>query len=134
MMDLEQHGERLLEEKLRLGTLSNRERTVYDLLLLGVRQYEIGYRLALSPKTINTYKTVVQGKLLCNSDVELVKFGVRHGLVDVFAPQPPMDQKYIFLNMKIPVGPSRPENGRYEPANSVELTTSDLSGCGFFTK
>lgn len=132
MMDLELYEERLRLERTRLEALSPRERMVYDLWLTGVKQSEIAFRLNLSPKTINTHKTIVQGKLLCNSDVELVKFGVRHGLVDVYTAQTPMDQKSIFLNMKIPIGPVPDQV--LKTVNSSQLTTSEFSECGFFTK
>jgi DNA-binding CsgD family transcriptional regulator len=105
MIDLASLEARLTEERHRLTTLSNRERSVYELWLTGIKQYDIGFRLELSPKTVNTYKTLIQGKLRCNSDVELVKFAIRHSLVDAWAPQEKLEHRQVFLRINAEAAP-----------------------------
>jgi len=63
-------------------TLSNRELQVFRMVALGRSLKEIAAELALSEKTIGTYRTRVSSKLGLGTNVELARYAARHGLVD----------------------------------------------------
>lgn len=65
-----------------LELLSERE---YDVLVMTVQGYasrEIGERLYISPKTVDTYRQRLMQKLELNHRVDLFDFALRHGLID----------------------------------------------------
>jgi DNA-binding NarL/FixJ family response regulator/succinate dehydrogenase/fumarate reductase flavoprotein subunit len=65
-----------------LETLSDRE---YDVLIMTVQGYasrEIGERLFISPKTVDTYRQRLMQKLGLNHRVDLFEFALRHGLLE----------------------------------------------------
>jgi DNA-binding NarL/FixJ family response regulator len=66
-----------------LETLSSREFQVFSLLVEGVRAKEIAARLALSPKTVDTYRSSLMRKLDIHDVAGLVKFAIRRDLADV---------------------------------------------------
>jgi DNA-binding NarL/FixJ family response regulator len=57
-------------------TLSPREFQVFSLLVEGVRAKEIAARLGLSPKTVDTYRSSLMGKLDIHDVAGLVKFAI----------------------------------------------------------
>ena len=57
-------------------TLSVREHQVFSLLVEGIRAKEIGARLGLNPKTIDTYRVNLMRKLDVHSVAGLVKFDI----------------------------------------------------------
>ena len=63
-------------------TLSNRELQVLQLVARGSTLKEIAAELALSEKTIGTYRTRVSQKLGLSTNVELARYAARHKLVD----------------------------------------------------
>jgi DNA-binding NarL/FixJ family response regulator len=63
------------------NTLSAREFQVFSLLVEGTRAKEIGVRLSLSPKTIDTYRVNLMRKLDIHSLAGLVKFATKRDLV-----------------------------------------------------
>jgi two-component system invasion response regulator UvrY len=63
-------------------TLSNRELQVLRMVALGRTIKEIAAELALSEKTIATYRTRVSQKTGLATNVELARYAVRHKLVD----------------------------------------------------
>jgi DNA-binding NarL/FixJ family response regulator len=63
-----------------LSRLSAREREVLHLVVGGKTSAEIAGILALSPKTVETYRARLMEKLGVGSMVELVRFAVAHGL------------------------------------------------------
>jgi DNA-binding NarL/FixJ family response regulator len=63
-------------------TLSNRELQVLRLVALGKSLKEVAADLALSEKTISTYRTRVSQKLGLGTNVELARYAERHKLVD----------------------------------------------------
>jgi two-component system response regulator NreC len=76
--------------------LTPREREVLRLTAEGYTGQEIGERLVLSPKTVDTYRQRVMEKLNLHHRSELVKYALRKGLLqpdapsgDVSAPLPP---------------------------------------------
>jgi len=63
-----------------LESLSAREYQVFSLLCEGVRAKEIAARLALSPKTVDTYRASLMRKLDIHDVAGLVKFALQRDL------------------------------------------------------
>jgi two-component system invasion response regulator UvrY len=63
-------------------TLSDREFEVMSLLASGLSVKEVADALSLSYNTISTYRSRVCSKLGVKSDAEIVRYAMRHGLVD----------------------------------------------------
>jgi DNA-binding NarL/FixJ family response regulator len=63
--------------------LSAREREITQLVALGLRNAEIGQRLAISEATVKTHLNNVFHKLRIRDRVELVRLAIRDGLVRV---------------------------------------------------
>ena len=64
-----------------LDALSEREREVLQLVVLGHTQKEIAARLHLSVKTIETHRTRLSHKLGCKTRAELVSYAISAGLL-----------------------------------------------------
>lgn len=62
--------------------LSEREWQVLRLIALGYTNQQIADRLALSVKTVETYRARIAEKLGLHTRAELVKFALQHGLLD----------------------------------------------------
>jgi len=62
--------------------LSERERQVLVLVARGMTSVEIGKRLYLSPRTIDTYRNRLMRKLELNSRAELVDYVMKNHLLD----------------------------------------------------
>lgn len=62
--------------------LSNRELQVLRMVAIGKSLKEIGAELALSEKTIGTYRLRITSKLRLNTNVELARYALQHKLVD----------------------------------------------------
>ncbi|HUE77098.1 MAG TPA: response regulator transcription factor [Longimicrobiales bacterium] len=78
------HGYRAAEEKGEaspLEELSDREREVLTLAAEGYSASEIGKKLFLSPKTIETYRSRLMQKLGLGHRSELVRFALRTGVL-----------------------------------------------------
>jgi DNA-binding NarL/FixJ family response regulator len=71
-----------------LKDLSPREIEVFDLLVREYRIKEIAEKLDLNPKTIDTYWTSIRRKLGVDSIAALVKFAIKHRLIDPEDPAP----------------------------------------------
>ena len=76
-------GESARTEADPLESLSSREFQVFSLLVEGVRAKEIAARLALSPKTVDTYRSSLMRKLDIHDVAGLVKFAIRRDLAEV---------------------------------------------------
>jgi DNA-binding NarL/FixJ family response regulator len=63
-------------------TLSDREFQVMRLIAAGKTVTEIGEELALSTKTISTYRARVLEKMRMSNNAELIHYAVRNGLVE----------------------------------------------------
>lgn len=63
-----------------LGSLSQREYEVFTHLVRGVRPKDIASMLAISPKTVDTYRASLMRKLNVRDLVELVKFAIERNL------------------------------------------------------
>ncbi len=64
--------------------LSNREFEVLRLLAQGMALTEIGATLKLSVKTVSTHKTNLMHKIGLNNASELVRYALKHGIVEQF--------------------------------------------------
>lgn len=67
----------------RLSALSTRERQVVVMVVRGRSSAEIGEALHLSPKTVDSYRSRLMGKLGVSDIPALVRFAIRSGLIDV---------------------------------------------------
>ncbi len=63
-------------------TLSDREFEVLSLLASGKSVKQVADDLSLSYNTISTYRSRVCGKLGVKTDAEIIRYAIRHGLVD----------------------------------------------------
>jgi RNA polymerase sigma factor (sigma-70 family) len=70
------------EEQLRtrLEALTRREREVLLLVANGLTNREIGERLEISPRTVETHRERVMSKLRIHTVAGLTRFVVEHGL------------------------------------------------------
>ncbi len=66
-----------------LARLSEREREVLQLVVEGRTSAEIGDALALSPKTVETYRSRIMEKLGISDLPALVRFAIQHGLISL---------------------------------------------------
>jgi DNA-binding NarL/FixJ family response regulator len=62
--------------------LSNRELQVLRMIASGMAIKEIGAELALSEKTIATYRARISEKMGLATNVDLTRYAMRHGLVE----------------------------------------------------
>ena len=60
-----------------IETLSDRELQVFELIGQGVTVREIAEKLALSPKTVETYRENIKAKLDVNNATELIRHAVQ---------------------------------------------------------
>ncbi len=61
-------------------SLSNRELQVLQLIASGLSIKEIGGQLALSEKTVATYRSRISAKMGLSSNVEFTRYAIQHGL------------------------------------------------------
>jgi two-component system response regulator NreC len=74
-------GEGTVDARKRLQVLSEREAEVLQLVAMGYRNSEIADKLALSVKTVETYKSRMMDKLNLSSRTALVRFALELGLL-----------------------------------------------------
>lgn len=65
-------------------SLSEREREVLKFLALGYTAKEAADKLALSPKTVETYRTRIMEKLNLHSRADLVQYALARGLLSTY--------------------------------------------------
>ena len=66
-----------------LAVLSKRERQVLMMVAEGYTNIQIGEKLGISPKTVARHRERIMNKLDLHSSIELVKFAIRTGLIQV---------------------------------------------------
>jgi DNA-binding NarL/FixJ family response regulator len=66
-----------------LELLSMREREVLQLTVEGHSSAAIAEKLGLSPKTVETYRSRLMGKLGVRDLPELVRFAIKHGITPI---------------------------------------------------
>jgi DNA-binding NarL/FixJ family response regulator len=64
-------------------SLTPREREVMGMLAEGRTRKQIGESLSISPRTVESHATNIMKKLSLNSTVELVRYAVKFGLINV---------------------------------------------------
>ena len=64
-----------------LGSLSPREREIFDLLVSGFGNEAIAGQLTISKRTVETHRSRILKKLHVHSAVELLRLAARHGLL-----------------------------------------------------
>ncbi|HJQ61340.1 MAG TPA: response regulator transcription factor [Burkholderiales bacterium] len=64
------------------GALSDREMQVFQMIASGKSVSEVAAALALSVKTVSTHKTRVMQKLNVGNQTELIRYAIRHKLID----------------------------------------------------
>lgn len=74
-------GHLTAEPKPSHAALSPREREVFQLVAEGLRTKEIAARLGIGTKTVDTHRARLMKKLNCGSTAELVRIGLREGMV-----------------------------------------------------
>ncbi len=74
------------EDDVSLRILSTREQEVLALTAEGFSSREIGKKLFISPKTVDTYRARIMEKLRLTHRVELVRFALRAGLLSDMKP------------------------------------------------
>lgn len=62
-------------------SLTNREREVLQLMAEGLGNHDISNRLSISPRTVEIHKSNVLHKLNLNSQVELVRYALKRGIL-----------------------------------------------------
>ncbi|MEA5618937.1 response regulator transcription factor [Cronbergia sp. UHCC 0137] len=65
-----------------LSPLTSREQEVLELLTHGLSNAEMGHQLHLSPRTVEKYVSSLLRKTETSNRAELVRFAIKHGLVD----------------------------------------------------
>ena len=63
--------------------LSNREFEIFTSIVRGMTLTDIAQALSLSIKTVSTHKTHILEKMNASSSVELVRYALDHGLLDI---------------------------------------------------
>ena len=63
-------------------SLSDREFEVLRLMASGLRVKEIAARLAISPKTVSTYRARIKEKMGMSGPAEAIRYAIEEGLVD----------------------------------------------------
>ncbi len=74
------------DAQLLVEQLTEREREILQLLAEGMRNDDIGARLAISPQTVQTHVRNLLSKLGMHSKLEAVAWAVRYGAVEVSPP------------------------------------------------
>jgi len=65
----------------RIEVLTEREREVFELIVLGHTQREIGAKLFVSVKTVETHRAHIVEKLGCRTRAELVAYAINAGIL-----------------------------------------------------
>jgi DNA-binding NarL/FixJ family response regulator len=65
------------------SSLTNREQEIFRLLAEGLKIRDIADKLYISPKTVENHKTNIMSKLNLHSTLDLVRYAVKLGIIDV---------------------------------------------------
>jgi two-component system, NarL family, response regulator NreC len=69
------------DTKAAIHVLSDREREVVGLIALGYTNAEIGHKLCISEKTVESHRAKILSKLGLRTRADLVRFSIEHGLM-----------------------------------------------------
>ena len=81
-------------------SLTLREREILQLLAENKSNKEIGTRLAISVRTVETHRRSIMQKVKANSIVELVHYAIRNGIVDTHKPMNLVDSAYNAASLR----------------------------------
>jgi len=59
--------------------LTSREREILELIAQGLNNQQIGERLFISPRTVDTHRTNIMQKLHVHDAANLVRYALEHG-------------------------------------------------------
>jgi two-component system response regulator NreC len=62
--------------------LSDREREIMFLLVRGLSNQQVAEKLVISPSTVQTHRTHILEKLDLENTIDLVRYAIRHGLIE----------------------------------------------------
>ena len=65
------------------SSLTNREQEIFRLLAEGLKIKDIADKLFISPKTVENHKTNIMSKLNLHSTLDLVRYAIKLGIIDV---------------------------------------------------
>ncbi len=65
--------------------LTSRERQVMQFAAQGASNVEIGHRLSISPRTVETHRTNIMRKLGLHTRAELITYALQHGILPLSA-------------------------------------------------
>ncbi len=80
--DRDYRSHRDMESSQICSSLTTREQEVLELLTYGFSNAEMGNKLHLSPRTVEKYVSSLLRKTMTSNRAELVRFAIKHGLVD----------------------------------------------------
>ena len=83
MIENYQRGASLRDKSDPYDQLTDRERDVLKLVVEGYTTQEIADMLVISPKTVEGHRTSLMAKLDIRNRIDLVKYALRKGLIDV---------------------------------------------------
>jgi DNA-binding NarL/FixJ family response regulator len=66
-----------------LTLLTDREREVLQMTVEGLTSFEIGEKLSLSPRTVESHRQSLMKKLDIKNQLDLVRFALKHGIVSM---------------------------------------------------
>ena len=75
--NLDQNHDKLLHT-----SLSDREYTIFDMIVRGSTNSEIAEALFISPKTVSTYRSRILEKMKMETTTDLIRYAMNQGLVD----------------------------------------------------
>ena len=79
---IEAYAQRLNPQEIdSFDTLTSRERQVLKLTVEGSRTSDIAAKLSISPRTVETHRTNLMNKLDIHSQLELLRYAVKRGLL-----------------------------------------------------
>jgi len=79
---LSEKGEKKRERKINQD-LTNRESEVLELVAQGIGNKDIGERLFISVKTVETHKMHILDKLGLKNTAELIKYAIKHNIISI---------------------------------------------------
>jgi len=75
------YGNNISDDK--LGNLTTREQEILLYVVEGMNNSNIANKLNISIRTVETHKTSIMRKLNLNSTVDLVKFAIKHNIIEL---------------------------------------------------
>ncbi|MBI4311319.1 MAG: response regulator transcription factor [Chloroflexi bacterium] len=79
---IEAYAQRLNPQEVdSFDTLTSREREILKMTVEGFKTQEIAVKLAISPRTVETHRTNLMNKLDIHSQLELLRYAIKRGLL-----------------------------------------------------